>query len=69
MLHPLLRETMRKAMEGGSPADGQTGPAVRGDRKVMERHASMLPPDLADIYMRLSEAIYQRNNSGKNSES
>jgi len=60
VLHPLILETMRKAMEG-SPAAGQTGPAVRGDSAVVERHASMLPADLADIYMRLSDAIYKRS--------
>lgn len=59
VLHPLLRETVRKAM-AGSPADGQTGPAVRGDRDVMERHISMLPSDLASLYSRISEAIYNR---------
>lgn len=60
VLHPLIQETMRKAMEG-SPAAGQTGPAVRGDREVVERHASMLPADLAAIYRQLSDAIYQRS--------
>lgn len=60
VLYPLIRETMRKAMEG-SPAAGQTGPAVRGDRDVVERHASMLPAGLADIYRQLSEAIYKRS--------
>ena len=56
----LIRETMRKAMEG-SPVVGQTGPAVRGDRQVVERHASMLPDGLADIYRQLSDAIYKRS--------
>ena len=60
VLHPLLGETVRKAMSG-SPAEGQTGPAVRGDREVMERHASMLSPDLAVIYKMLSESIYKRH--------
>lgn len=60
VLYPLIRETMRKAMEG-SPAAGQTGPAVRGDREVVERHASMLPEGLADIYRQLSDAIYNRS--------
>lgn len=60
VLYPLIRETMRKAMDG-SPASGQTGPAVRGDRAVVERHASMLQSDLADIYRLLSDAIYKRS--------
>lgn len=60
VLHPLLRETVRKAMDG-SPAEGQTGPAVRGDRAVMDKHISMLPPDLASLYSQISEAIYRRS--------
>lgn len=65
VLYPLIRETMRKAMDGGSPAAGQTGPAVRGDSAIVKRHASMLPAELADIYMQLSDAIYRRSQSRK----
>ena len=60
VLYPLLEETIRKAMKG-SPAAGQTGPAVRGDRDIVERHASTLPPDLSSLYIALSEAIYRRH--------
>lgn len=60
VLHPLLAETVRKAMNG-SPERGQTGPAVRGDIEVVERHASMLPADLAEIYRLLSESIFRRH--------
>lgn len=60
VLHPLLAETVRKAMNG-SPERGQTGPAVRGDMEVVERHASMLPADLAGIYRLLSDSIYKRH--------
>lgn len=60
VLHPLLAETVHKAMTG-SPERGQTGPAVRGDKEVVERHASMLPPDLAEIYRLLSDSIYKRH--------
>lgn len=60
VLHPLIAETVRKAMTG-SPALGQTGPAVRGDGEIVERHASMLSPDLAKIYRLLSEEIYKRH--------
>lgn len=58
VLHPLLIETLRKAMLG-HPADGQTGPAVRGDRGVMEKHASLLTADEAELYRRLSEHIME----------
>lgn len=56
LLEPLLRETLDKAVETG-PRSGQTGPARRGDSRVMESHKKMLPPELADLYSRLSESI------------
>ena len=56
LLEPLLRETLDKAVETG-PCSGQTGPARRGDTRVMESHKKMLPPELADLYSRLSESI------------
>ncbi len=42
-----------------SPAKAQTGPAVRGDRGVMEKHLDMLRnyPDLLYIYKVLSDSI------------
>lgn len=63
VLYPLLEETLRKAeTSAGGPASGQTGPAVRGDRKVMEAHAAMLPENLAEIYRLLSHSISIRHN-------
>lgn len=56
VLYPLMQETLRKAMER-SPRECQTGPAVRGDVSVVEKHASMLPHHLAGIYMMLSRSI------------
>lgn len=56
VLYPLLEETLRKAMTV-RPADAQTGPAVRGDSGVIERHAAMLAPDEAQLYRILSEHI------------
>ncbi|MDE6100119.1 MAG: DUF2520 domain-containing protein, partial [Paramuribaculum sp.] len=49
VLYPLLEETLRKAMKM-RPAEAQTGPAVRGDRGVIERHAAMLADDEATLY-------------------
>lgn len=60
VLHPLLKETVRKAMNG-YPAQGQTGPAVRGDREVMSAHEAMLTSDLAELYAILSASIYRRH--------
>lgn len=56
VLHPLLEETLRKAIER-CPADVQTGPAARGDRGVIDKHASLLKADEAEIYRLLSEKI------------
>ena len=55
---PLVRETARK-VEGMSPASAQTGPAVRGDRKVVSEHLELLKdhPDYADIYRLISTDI------------
>lgn len=64
VLHPLLKETVRKALNG-SPAQGQTGPAVRGDREVMEAHESMLDPELAEMYRMISGAIYNRHHQNQ----
>ena len=52
---PLVRETARK-VETISPAAAQTGPAVRGDRKVIKEHMELISehPGYADIYRLLS---------------
>ena len=41
LLKPLIGETTRKACKG-DPADMQTGPAIRGNRMIMDRHIDML---------------------------
>lgn len=64
VLHPLLAETLRKAM-ASSPAAGQTGPAKRGDRGVMDKHISMLPEGLDVIYRLLSSEIYKYHHSNE----
>lgn len=55
---PLLRETLRKASEN-RPGDVQTGPAARGDRKVIEEHERELAsrPRMQRLYRLLSESI------------
>lgn len=52
---PLVRETARK-VETLSPLDAQTGPAVRGDRKVIGEHLELLKdnPELARLYRLIS---------------
>ncbi len=58
-LHPLISETIRKALAAGSPADVQTGPARRGDLGTIESHLSLLEdqPRLSEIYQVLTSNI------------
>lgn len=55
---PLVRETARK-VENLSPLKAQTGPAVRGDRKVVNEHLDLLKdnPEYAGIYRLISTDI------------
>ncbi len=57
---PLIDETARKA-HVLPPVEGQTGPAQRYDRNVMDRHLAMLAdePQLAEIYRLLSRNIHE----------
>lgn len=59
-LEPLIQETAAKALTL-SPRKAQTGPAVRGDKGVMEKHLSRLAdtPEWQEIYALLSNSIYQ----------
>jgi hypothetical protein len=43
------------------PQKAQTGPAVRNDVNVINKHLSMLEdaPDIYDIYKQMSESIYK----------
>jgi predicted short-subunit dehydrogenase-like oxidoreductase (DUF2520 family) len=58
LLHPLILETARKAAEM-SPVLAQTGPALRGDKKILAKHKELLfnDPAMLDIYEKLSDAI------------
>lgn len=58
-LLPLIDETARK-VHTIRPADAQTGPAIRGDKKVMQHHESIIQDDtLRAIYHTLSQRIQQ----------
>lgn len=59
VLLPLIDETARKVHEL-APHEAQTGPAVRGDERVMELHEEMLADDerLGLFYSILSASIY-----------
>ncbi len=58
VLRPLIAETTAKAMEL-TPWEAQTGPAVRGDQKVMKAHMELLKsPEMKELYALVSESIY-----------
>ena len=57
---PLIRTTVEK-LERLSPAQSQTGPAMRHDKKVIAGHLSMLDGDKREIYELLTQSIMNRN--------
>jgi len=62
-LESLIRETMEKSLEMG-PENAQTGPAVRNDRRVIEKHLGFLGHDAGrkEIYRLLSDDIIRTKN-------
>ena len=57
ILLPLLRQTVEKVSQM-TPAEAQTGPAVRGDVNVMRKQMEALEDErLREIYRLMSEAI------------
>ena len=61
VLKPLIRETADKAIASIDPRSVQTGPAVRGDVAVTERHIKMLESDECkqQIYKQITESIWE----------
>lgn len=67
VVKPLVEETLRKSFEG-DPALFQTGPAIRNDRKTLEKHIQMLSVlGLADLYKELSLSIQNFAKNKRNS--
>ncbi len=60
VLEPLLRVTLDKALTL-SPAKAQTGPAARGDQRVIADHLSRLTGLPHDIYSLLTTSILTHN--------
>jgi len=60
ILQPLILETASKVADQ-SPKISQTGPALRNDNLVMEKHLNLLQnhPDLKKIYSLISDRIIQ----------
>lgn len=59
ILLPLIKETAAK-VEDLPPAQAQTGPAMRYDRNVIDKHIDMLEnEDLKTIYRLISQSIHK----------
>ena len=59
-LLPLIRTTVDK-LDRLSPAQSQTGPAIRHDIQVIDNHLAMLNGDKRDIYQLVSQSIMNHN--------
>lgn len=61
LLLPLIDESCAK-LHTLTPAEAQTGPAVRQDKNVMAKHLALLEnmPETAAVYRLLSAEIYRR---------
>jgi len=59
ILKPIILETALKALEFDNPNDAQTGPAIRKDSNILEKHLEMLSgnKDLKSIYNLISNHI------------
>lgn len=63
ILAPLIKETFLKAVEAG-PENSQTGPAVRHDKNIIEKHLELLSssPELQKIYAEVTRSIEEYYN-------
>ncbi len=56
---PLIDETAQK-VHTLTPKDAQTGPAIRWDENVMEKHLLLLDDKEKELYRLLSQSIHER---------
>ncbi len=56
ILHPLISETVRKALEIG-PFEAQSGPARRNDRHTIQSHLNELDGISREVYALITESI------------
>lgn len=66
-MKPLIRTTVEK-LDRLTPAESQTGPAVRHDTQVIKNHLSLLNGDKRDIYRMMTESIINRNSEQENAQ-
>lgn len=63
ILLPLIKQTTAK-LDNLKPKEAQTGPAKRGDKKVMKEHLHLLKDkELKKVYKKLSKLIQQQHHS------
>ncbi len=62
IMYPLIQETLRKAMQQ-KPSLVQTGPAIREDEDIMQKHLKQLStlPDYEKIYNFISQSIIRNS--------
>lgn len=62
LIRPLITETARK-VQHNHPESVQTGPAIRNDKKTIDKHLELLRdhPELQEIYKLLSQSIVNLN--------
>lgn len=58
LLRPLIAETAEKVQKY-NPSDVQTGPAIRGDQAILNKHIELLKnnPSVLELYQNLSQRI------------
>ena len=61
VLRPIISETANKAIASGDPFAVQTGPAIRGDRAVTDKHLHLLDDDATkkQIYNDITDSIWE----------
>lgn len=59
ILKPIILETALKAVDSDNPSSVQTGPAVRMNKEIIEKHIEMLAskPDLQNLYTFATNSI------------
>lgn len=60
ILKPLILETANK-IQVTDPRKAQTGPAIRNEKKVIDKHLSQLKSEKKEIYKLISESIMKSN--------
>ncbi len=65
VIRPLIMETAEKVMNV-EPKKAQTGPAVRFDKNIMEKHQKLLNNKMyQELYMSLSKGIFEFHKNSK----